>query len=133
MWKTVAQLSEQIHNVVLAQHAAEGRAALQAQELARLCGKCRELQSLVDNLEGPRRASAEAREKMIREQQELLLGRLDRMLQTMMEKASPELSENETKWFEELRRMKEEVIGAGRYDEGSLLSRTRSVRIRFSP
>jgi nucleoporin NUP82 len=45
-----------------------------------------------------------------------------------MRRASPELSENETKWFEELKRMKVEVFGSGRYDEESMRSRVKLVR-----
>jgi hypothetical protein len=55
----------------------------------------------------------------------VLLSRLDRTLQGLMRKASPELSENESRWFEELKRMKNEVLGAGRYDEESLRARAK--------
>lgn len=54
------------------------------------------------------------------------------MLQSLMEKASPDLSEHETKWFEELKRMKEDIIGAGRYDEGSLVARTRLLEQEYA-
>jgi nucleoporin NUP82 len=53
------------------------------------------------------------------------------MLRGLMDKASPELSEYETRWFEELKRMKGEIGGAGRYDEGSLVARTRMVHCFF--
>jgi nucleoporin NUP82 len=43
------------------------------------------------------------------------------------EKVAPELSEQETKWFEELKRMKAEVLGQGKYDEQSLRARTKLV------
>ncbi|EEB91008.1 hypothetical protein MPER_10707 [Moniliophthora perniciosa FA553] len=129
---TAAHLTGQVHEVQLAQRGAEGRAALQSQELIRLCGKCRELQTVIDRLKGPRRQATEVRLHKVQEQQKLLLRRLDRMLQTMMEKASPELSEHETKWFEELKRMKEEVIGAGRYDEGSLATRINLLQREYA-
>lgn len=124
---TVAALSGQSHEIQLAHRGAEGRAALQAQELLRLCGKCRELHAAVEKLKGPRRSASENRFKAVQDNQKVLLARLDRMLQGLMEKASPELSEHETKWFEELKRMKEEIVGAGKYDEGSLVARTRLV------
>lgn len=129
--KTVAQLTGQIHDIQLAHRTAEGRTALQAQELLRQCEKCREMQTLVNKLKGPRRDATETRLKHIQDTEKNLLGRLDRMLQAMLEKASPELSDNETKWFEELKRLKDEVLGAGRYDDGSLLSRTRSLEREY--
>jgi nucleoporin NUP82 len=78
------------------------------------------------------RTASEARWERIQAEQKVLLRRLDRMLQGLMEKASPELSEHETKWFEELKRMKEEISGSGRYDEGSLVARTRLVWLSIS-
>jgi len=48
-----------------------------------------------------------------------------------MDRASPELSEYETKWFAELKRMQGEVVGAGKYDEGSLLARTRMLEREY--
>lgn len=124
---TVTQLSGQVKEALLNDRATGARARLQAQELLRQCEKCREMQVILDNLRDAKRVATEARLKKLQDDQRTLLGRLDRMLQSMMEKASPELSESETKWFEELKRMKDEVMGAGKYDEGSLISRTRSV------
>jgi len=124
---TVAHFNGQICEIQLAHRAAEARATLQKHELLRLSGKCRELEELVERLKGPRRVASEEKFKKVQEEQRALLGRLDRMLQGLMEKASPELSEHETKWFEELKRMKEEITGIGRYDEGSLVARTRLV------
>ncbi|TFY82602.1 hypothetical protein EWM64_g1412 [Hericium alpestre] len=45
--------------------------------------------------------------------------------EVLTKKANPELSEHETKWFDELKRIKQEALGAGRYDETSLTARTR--------
>jgi nucleoporin NUP82 len=125
---TVAEISSQIHEIQLGYRAAETRAMLQRQELARVSAKCREMQAIVERLKGPGRVASEARWERIQNEQKALLRRQDRMLQALMEKASPKLSEHETKWFEELKRMKEEISGAGRYDEGSLVSRTHMVR-----
>ncbi|KAF9263555.1 hypothetical protein L218DRAFT_901764 [Marasmius fiardii PR-910] len=129
---TVAHLSGQIHEIQLAYRGAEARAALQGQELIRLCSKCRELQGFVEKLRGPRRQASEARLQRAQEQQTLLLRRLDRMLQNMMHRASPELSEHESKWFEELKRMKDDVMGLGRYDEGSLASRINLLQREYA-
>ena len=100
---------------------------LQRQELARVSTKCREMQAIIERLKGPGRVASEAHLGKIQDSQKVLLRRLDQMLQGMMEKASPELSEHETRWFEELKRIKEEISGSGRYDEGSLVARTRLV------
>jgi nucleoporin NUP82 len=53
------------------------------------------------------------------------------MLRGLMDRASPDLSEYETKWFGELKRMQNEIVGAGRYDEGSLAARARLVSSVF--
>lgn len=125
---TVERFTAQIHDIQLAHRTAEARAALQAQELARQQHKCRELLGLIAQLRDTRHAASQEQVARVQEAQKALLARLDRVLQALMQKASPELSEHETKWFEELGRMKEEVTGAGRYDEGSLAARTALVR-----
>lgn len=127
---TVAEFSSQISEIQLAYRAALTRTVLQRSELARLSGKCREIETIVGDLKGPKRV---ARFENIQNEQQILLGRLDRMLQGLMEKASPELSEHETKWFEELKRMKDEITGVGKYDEVSLVSRIRLVCICSFP
>ncbi|THV08713.1 hypothetical protein K435DRAFT_959241 [Dendrothele bispora CBS 962.96] len=129
---TVAHISGQIHEIQLAHRGAEGRTALQSQELLRLTTKCRELIGKAEEIKNSRIKTSEARLYRAQEEQKLLIRRLDRMLQTMMEKASPELSEYETKWFEELKRMKEDVIGTGKYDEGSLATRTKLLEKEFA-
>ncbi|KAI6035259.1 hypothetical protein F5J12DRAFT_792150 [Pisolithus orientalis] len=107
----------QIREVILAHRATETRAALQVTEFQRQQGK------EVEELRGLRYAHTEARVQKIMESHKSLTARLDRTLQLLMQQASPDLSESETKWFEELRRMRAEVFGAGRYDEGSLAAR----------
>ena len=67
------------------------------------------------------------RVEKVRKTQEELLERLDKTLRIYMRKVAPELSEQETKWFEELKRMKAEIIGQGNYDEQSLRVRTKLV------
>ncbi|KAJ3991757.1 hypothetical protein F5050DRAFT_1812174 [Lentinula boryana] len=126
---TVTRYSDQIQEIEMAQLGAEARAALQAQEVGRQTTKCRELLTILEGLKGPRKEGSQKQIQKVEEEQRLLLKRLDRMLQLMMEKASPELSEHETKWFDELKRMKEAVIGATKYDENSLSSKIRTVRV----
>jgi len=120
----------------MAVNAADERVMLQQEELMRMSNKCREMQTIIEQLKGSGRTTSEARFKKTQTEQKTLLGRLDRLLQSLMERASPELSEHETKWFEELKRMKGEIIGVGKYDEGSLLARTRLLEreyVRLTP
>ena len=81
----------------------------------------------MEKLKGPRNATSQEKLKRVQDGQRALLSRLDRILQLLMKKASPELSDHETRWFEELKRMKDEVAGNGRYDEWSLAARTSMV------
>lgn len=127
---TVGNLTSQIHEVQLAQRAAEMRAELQVTELGRLAAKCSEVANLVDSLKAKANAGSERFRRLL-EEQKILNGRMENMLRGLMEKASPELSEHETKWFDELKRMKEEIVG-GRYDATSLAARTRLVRCCFA-
>ena len=124
---SVAQITSQSREVILAFKVITRRMYLQQFELPRLTNKCHEMESILEKIQGPGRASTEIRLAKVQEEQKLLLARLDRLLQSVMEKASPELSEHEVKWFEELKRMKEDVLGRGKYDEDSLVCRTRLV------
>ncbi|KAJ7742412.1 hypothetical protein DFH07DRAFT_980036 [Mycena maculata] len=127
---TVAALSAKMQTVQLAYRAADARAALQLSELARLSQKCGEMEGSVDVLRGAHRAKTEERFARVKEEQRALHGRLERMLRGLMDRASPELSEYETKWFGELKRMQGEIIGA-KYDEGSLVARTRLLEREY--
>ena len=124
--------SDQILEIRVAVRAAEARVTLQRSELAQMSSKCQDMESVIEDLKGPARMTSQARFEKVQSVQKVLLGRMDRMLQELMERASPELSEHETKWFEELNRMKGEISGAGRYDEDSLTARIRLVRVIVS-
>lgn len=128
MGKTVAQIASQTGETILAYNSAMSRLMLQKSELARLIAKCRDMEVLVDRLKGSAKQDTEDRITRVQEEQKRLLGRFDRLLQALMEKASPELSENEAKWFEELKRMKQEILGSGKYDGDSLIMRIKMVR-----
>ncbi|KAI6047305.1 hypothetical protein EDC04DRAFT_2622716 [Pisolithus marmoratus] len=119
----VERFLAQIREVNLAYRATEARATLQRTEFQRQQEKCMEMLKKVEELRGLRYTRTEARVQKIMESHKVLTSRLDRTLQLLMQQASPDLSESETKWFEELRRMRAEVFGAGRYDEGSLAAR----------
>jgi nucleoporin NUP82 len=132
--KIVEAFTAQIHDVQLAHRAAVIRMELQRQEYLRQKEKYREA---VDSIEKLKRPDAiQQKMKRLQENQKVLLARLDGRLQSMMRKASPELSDQEKKWFEELKRLKEEISGAGRYDEGSFTARValvRGYRLQLSP
>ncbi|KAI0750939.1 hypothetical protein C8Q80DRAFT_1335569 [Daedaleopsis nitida] len=125
---TVEKISSQIHDAELAHRATEARAALQEQEFRRQRETCARMLEIVRALATARQEKAQARIAKVQEGQKVLLARLDRVLQGLMKKAVPELSENEAKWFEELRRMKAEVVGAGKYDDRSLVAKAKLLR-----
>jgi nucleoporin NUP82 len=126
--KTVGQITTQIRELEIAYQEAIARVKVQNQELQCQAAKCKDMEKAVERLKGSGRLTDEARLSKIQDEQKNLLARLDRLLQALMKKASPELSEHETKWFEELKRMKVDVLGSGKYDEDSLVARTRLVR-----
>lgn len=123
----VGSLSNEIHDVMLAHQMAEARAMLQIQEFQQQQDKSQEIVNILNQLKNQKHD----RVKRVMDKQKMLLARSDRILQALVEKASPELSEHEKKWFEELRRMKDEVAGGGRSDEWSLAARTRLVSGHF--
>ena len=127
MGSTVGKLSSQVHEVQLSYKSIETRAMLQQEELKRQIEKCQQIGQLVDNMREDCVERILNRVKTIEERQKAMLARLDRTLQALMEKACPELSEHEMKWFDELKRMKKEVSSEGRYDERSLAARTKFV------
>jgi nucleoporin NUP82 len=117
----------QIHDIIIASKHTEARAELQTKEFERQQQKCSEMLDLIEQLRGSRYGKIQERLERIREVHKGLTSKLDHRLQTLMQQASPKLSEYETKWFEELKRMKAEITGAGRYDEQSLAARTSLV------
>lgn len=129
---TVTKFSSQIHEIQLAFWSAQQRATLQKHEFLRQREKGAELVAAIQRLSGVRCKTTKDRITRIQETQKELLRRLDRTLQHLMLKASPVLSEHETKWFEELKRMKQDVAGSGRFDETSLVARTKMVRTLLS-
>ncbi|KAI0082558.1 hypothetical protein K474DRAFT_1655355 [Panus rudis PR-1116 ss-1] len=128
---TFERFMGQIREVQLAYNAAKRRAELQKQEFRRQQEKCKELLSLIDKLHDVRPQQTREKVAKLKEVQKELLKREERILQGLMKTASPELSEHETKWFQELNRMKEEVKGVGRYDEGSLEARAALLRREY--
>ncbi|KAF8631152.1 hypothetical protein AX15_002498 [Amanita polypyramis BW_CC] len=129
---TIGKLSSQIHEIQLAYKTVEARATLQQQELKRQVEKCCDINQLVERMKEGCSERIAKRVETIQVGQKTLLGRLDRALQTLMERACPELNEHEMRWFDELKRMKEEVASSGRYDGESLVARTRLLEREFT-
>ena len=117
-----------IHGVESAYRQANARMELQHEELDRQVAKVNEIQVLLGELRGARQDRIEARTHAIQAGQQALIARLDRVLAELMKRANPTLSDHETKWFDELGRIREQVLGAGRYDEASLRARVQTVR-----
>ena len=126
---TVERVMGQIHEILLASRATDMRVQLQKNEFARQKAKVREVFQEMERLRGERQQTTKAKLESVRDGQKALMARVDRILGAMTRNASPEVSEHERRWFEELKRMKEEVAGRGRYDQDSLTARTNLVSI----
>jgi nucleoporin NUP82 len=127
----VERFLTEIHEILLAFRAADARSDLHRMEFTRQQDLWRAMTEAMEKLKGPGNTKTQESLKRVQDGQRALLTRCDRIVQSLMEKASPDLSEHETKWFEELRRMKDEIAGAGRYDEWSLVARTEQARSYF--
>ncbi|KAH9049021.1 hypothetical protein EDB84DRAFT_32457 [Lactarius hengduanensis] len=125
---TVDGIAARIHGVEAAYQQTNARVELQHEELQRQATKVAEIRSLLGELRGARQDRIGARAHAIQDGQQALLGRLDRVLGELMKRASPTLSDHETKWFGELGRMRQQVLGAGRYDEASLMARVQASK-----
>ncbi|KAF9222099.1 hypothetical protein BS17DRAFT_784420 [Gyrodon lividus] len=134
----VTSITTHIRSVLLAYASIEDRLGLQRTEFGRMQEKSGEMLRLIELLkeraravQGAKEDGAEERVERVKARHRELMGRADRILQGLMMGASPELSESETKWFEELGRLQAEVVGAGRYDEGSLKARTMLLKREY--
>lgn len=124
----VEEIATRIHGVEAAYQHANARVALQCEELQRQAAKVAEIRTLLGELRGARQDRIGARARAVQDGQQVLLERLDRVRGELMKRANPTLSDHETKWFGELGRMRQQVLGAGRYDEASLIARVQAVR-----
>ena len=106
---------------------AEAQVQMQTMEFHRQVRQVQQILAMLEASRTKRCAAWKERVEKVRKTQDELLERLDRTLRVYMRKVAPELSEQETKWFEELKRMKAEVLGQGKYDEQSLRARTKLV------
>lgn len=124
---TVERVMGQIREILLASRATDMRVQLQMNEFARQQAKTRELLAGIDKLKTEKQQETTAKLESVRDGQRTLMARVDRILGAMMINASPEVSEHERRWFAELERMRDEVVGRGRYDQDSLATRTNLV------
>ena len=124
----VDEIATRIHGVESAYQHTNARVELQCEELQRQTAKVAEIRALLGEMSGARQDHIIARARAIQQAQEALLARLDRVLGELMKRANPTLSDHETKWFGELGRMRQQVLGAGRYDDASLMARVQAVR-----
>lgn len=128
--KAVAErICTQKHEAMLALGELKGRLALHNQEAQKQMQYCQEVNMKTQMMNGPKKAAVLAKMKSLQDGQQALLHRMDRVLQALINKASPELNDHETKWFDELRRMKGQVLGIGRYDQTSLKIRSQLVSV----
>jgi nucleoporin NUP82 len=127
--QVVDRVTSQIRETILLCRAADTRCEIQNAEFARQQAKAKELLGRIEKLKGERQDETRRKLETVRDGQKALMARIDRISVAMTKKASPEVSEHEKRWFEELKRMKEEVVGRGRYDEEALASRTNMVGV----
>lgn len=118
--KNVERFRTEIQDMTRSANTVQLRIELQHVELKRQLAKLHEMYTLVGRLKGTTQGSMKNRlEKVTRAQNELL-ERATRVLQRLMDSFSPQLSDFERQWFDELRRMSAEVAGG----TGGLKART---------
>ncbi|KAH9965726.1 hypothetical protein BC827DRAFT_1179360 [Russula dissimulans] len=129
--RKVDEIVTRIHGVESAYSQTSARAELQNDELKRQAEKVEEIRVWLGSLRGAAQDQVDGRMGQIRERQLALLARLDRVLAELTKRTNPTLSDHETKWFGELGRMREQVLGAGKYDEGSLKARAQALKREY--
>lgn len=104
--KTVDSVQTQIRDLVTGVDSVQGRLELQLRELGRQLGAVQSLAAL----SSPSSATSDlpSRLQAAQEKQLALLSRTDALLQRLMDAHSPQLSNFEKKWFEELGRLEKE-------------------------
>jgi len=130
--QTVEHLRAQIDAAKYANAVTEAQAQLQTVEFHRQVRQVQQIMGMLEASRTKRCAAWKVRVEKVKKTQDELLERLDRTLRVYVRKVAPELSEQEAKWFEELKRMKTEVLGQGKYDEQSLRARTKLVSTKES-
>lgn len=129
--QTVEHLRSQIDAVRYSNAMTETQVHVQTLEFHRQVRQVQQLLAMLEMSRTKRCAAWKERVEKVRKSQDELLERLDKTLKLYMRKVAPELSAQETKWFEELRRMKVEVLGQGKYDEQSLRARAKLLQREY--
>ncbi|KAG8965932.1 hypothetical protein FRC03_012768 [Tulasnella sp. 419] len=110
------------------------RVDLQKRELDRQMATVKTVQELLQKLKnrGAEGGDLNRRVESVVKRQKELVERVGKVLQALMDSYSPTLSEFEVKWFKELNRMKDQVIGSGVGDSECLKGRVATVVHRHS-
>ena len=127
MATSAQHISSNIRDIKLSARAAQRRMQLQKEEMASLIRAAKAMIDKVEKLKVQRKEETHTRLRQIRDTQKELMARLNRLLQALMREASPELSKHEMEWFEELEKMRAEIVGFGNYDSESLAVRAKQV------
>ncbi|TKA57183.1 hypothetical protein B0A53_01139 [Rhodotorula sp. CCFEE 5036] len=106
-----------IRDLVSAADSVQSRLELQMRELSRQVDKLAELAKLRSDLGKSVSGGTEGRLRRAEEKQRELLARTDRVLQRLVESHQPSISTYERKWFDELERLEEQVVGRREGDE----------------
>ncbi|KAL7409546.1 hypothetical protein BDY24DRAFT_366825 [Mrakia frigida] len=110
--KTVQSFRSDIRDTLSAGSTVQARLDLQLKELERQLSKLASVSDMVSDLRDGEVGGKEGlrnRVERVMETQSALIGRVDKVLQKLMDNHQPILSDYEQKWFGELGRMKEEV------------------------
>lgn len=107
----VSSTQTAIRDLVSAADSVQSRLELQMRELSRQVEKLAELDRMRDELGKSVSGGTEGRLRRAEEKQRELLARTDRVLQRLVESHQPSISTYERKWFDELRRLEEQVAG----------------------
>lgn len=130
--KSVESLRADIRETIRAGSTVQGRLDLQIKELERQLDKLADVTELVRGIQGEKGLGA--RVERVLDVQGELIGRMDKVLQRLMDRHQPVLSEHERKWFEELGRLEKDVTGGagGGSEDRGLALRTQTVGVFLS-
>ncbi|GAA5979084.1 hypothetical protein JCM10908_002799 [Rhodotorula pacifica] len=115
----VSSTQTAIRDLVSAADSVQSRLELQMRELSRQVEKLAELERLRSDLGKSVSGGTEGRLRRAEEKQRELLARTDRVLQRLVESHQPSISTYERKWFDELERLEEQVVGRRSNEDGN--------------
>ncbi|KWU45781.1 hypothetical protein RHOSPDRAFT_16079 [Rhodotorula sp. JG-1b] len=120
-----------IRDLVSAADSVQSRLELQMRELSRQVDKLAELERLRSDLGKSVSGGTEGRLRRAEEKQRELLARTDRVLQRLVESHQPSISTYERKWFDELERLEEQVVGRREGDDEDEVDETRAASLEM--